>query len=275
MINIYQIFYDEATRKKVPSCCIPLDNTSPAELGWYEFLPMLNCLKNQTLNNEDYYGFLSPSFEYKTGISPKALYDIVERKKQDYDVFISNYCWDQTAFFKNAWDQGEYWHPGLKEYTCAFLKNININISLDQLIGYSKNTVASNYIVANGLYWKIWLKLAIKFREFLVETELGRVINEQTVPYAAADNLQRVGVFIQERFATLILSMNKFKTFIFDKDVEQIIFDRIFVNNAINKNILQLCDQFKQYYIETSDYRFYDAWTKLQSTVQCNVPNLR
>jgi len=270
MIYLYQIYYDDKTKEKVSNRCIGLDNSNPPIPGWFEFFPILDKLTSLNLVKEYYYGFLSPKFESKTGVHPDQLYDIVNAQRHKYEVFISNYSWDQTGFFKNAWEQGDFWHPGLKDMTQKFINHVGLDVSLDQLIGCKFNTVASNYIVANGDFWTKWQGLALAFIQYMRRTEGGECLFSKSVPYAHKNNNQRLGVFIQERFASLLLTLNNYKTSVFDEHIPPLIFEPIFLNTAANIQVLKVCDLLKQYYLESQDPRFIEAWDSLRTGVLLN-----
>ena len=76
-IEIRHIFYNEETLSQTPSSFIPLDNID-GDKSWYEFLPILNFLKNTKLQENVFYGFLSPSFTFKTRFTPEALINAVK-----------------------------------------------------------------------------------------------------------------------------------------------------------------------------------------------------
>lgn len=271
MIKIYQIYYDEFTLRSVADGCIPLDNTNPSEAGWYEFTPILNCLNSQNLNPKDYFGFISPKFEIKTGIHPRTLIEFVKKNQNNYKVFISNRCWDQAAFFLNVWYQGDFWHPGLMQSTQDFINTINLKLNLSEVIGNKYNSVMSNFVVATGEYWMKWAELANKFVYFLNNHPLGIELNTQHISYGSDSNPQRLAVFIQERFAPLLLSLYKYETCIFDDHMNKNIFPRLFLNTPQNKKLLLLCDEVKQHYLVSKNIAFLNIWRELRNCIELNV----
>ena len=66
-IYIHQIFYDATSRAKIQPGFIPIDNTNSKHSDWFEFWVILNFLRNNTLEEGAWYGFLSPKFFEKTG----------------------------------------------------------------------------------------------------------------------------------------------------------------------------------------------------------------
>ena len=68
--NIFQIYYDDDSYDKLEMGFIPLDN-SDGRPDWYEFWAILNYLKNNKLEDGEWYGFLSPRFSEKTGFNSR------------------------------------------------------------------------------------------------------------------------------------------------------------------------------------------------------------
>lgn len=269
-VQLFHIFYDEASKSSIPSGSIGLDNTKPEADGWYEFLPMIRKLNEIDLDGEDLIGFLSPSFPLKVGITVSEFRKIVEEHYEGYDVFISNYCWDQTAFFLNAWEQGEFWHPGITRNSQAFFDFIHSGISVTSLIGHAGNTVASNFIIAKTSYWRKWLDMSNLFLKFLNEDPSGLNLKAMSTAYAADHNQKRMAVFVQERFASFLLSTTDFRTYIVDGDLKKPIFERLFKNTDSNRIILNACDVIKLRSSLTGDQELLSAWKSLRSAVDRN-----
>ena len=84
--RIYQIFYDDQSQAALDPGAIPLDNTAgPSD--WYEFWPILTFLRNNDLEEDTFYGFLSPSFSEKTGFSLAEVKSIAAHE-QSRDVIV-------------------------------------------------------------------------------------------------------------------------------------------------------------------------------------------
>jgi hypothetical protein len=57
-INVFQIFYDANTRKKLDPAFLPLDNSLAARPDWLEYWPIRTVLLNRSFADTDYVGFL-------------------------------------------------------------------------------------------------------------------------------------------------------------------------------------------------------------------------
>ena len=78
-INVFQIFHDDNTRKKLDPAFLPLDNSTAARPDWLEYWPISTVLLNRSFADTDYVGFLSPRFFEKTGFRGVQVTALVER----------------------------------------------------------------------------------------------------------------------------------------------------------------------------------------------------
>ncbi|QWD90899.1 hypothetical protein [Polynucleobacter sp. MWH-Braz-FAM2G] len=167
-IFIHQIFYDDISKNSLDPQLIPLDNTNgPSD--WFEFYPIMDFLQKTKLQEDAWYGFLSPKFQQKTGIPAFELINIIYRYATHANVAIFSPAWDQLAYFKNPFEQGEFAHPGLLEISQQFINEISLNIDLTKLVTYSSTSVFSNFIIAKPEYWNKWLHIAEQFYKFSQE----------------------------------------------------------------------------------------------------------
>ena len=113
-IFLHQIYYDEATKRDLLPGFIPLDNTSNDRPDWFEFWVILNFLRNNTLQENAWYGFVSPKFTHKTGLDANAVVRKITSEGDNADVLLCTVAWDQVAYFLNPWEQGEVVHPGIR-----------------------------------------------------------------------------------------------------------------------------------------------------------------
>jgi hypothetical protein len=159
-INLYQIFYDNASKATLERGYIPLDNTRNERPDWYELWPIRNFLLNNRLDPDAWYGFFSPRFNEKTGIEYRHF-------REQADVTLFPRRWDHIAYFRNVFTAGELAHPGLIEMTSEFLSQKNVAIDITGLVNHSGNAVYSNNVVAKPNYWLPWLNLVEKFYDYV------------------------------------------------------------------------------------------------------------
>lgn len=120
--NVFQIFYDGSTKASIDLGFIPLDNTNNTRPDWYEFWVILQFLLQHDLKDDHWYGFLSPKFKFKTGLTSDNIYEFLGAIESDgYDAAIASPCWDQIAYYQNLFEQGEVVHPRITSLSQSFL----------------------------------------------------------------------------------------------------------------------------------------------------------
>jgi len=68
--NIYQIFYNEETKKTRDTGFLPLDNTENLRPDWREYWPIRNYLLNKSIDEDALYGF------FLRNLRPKPAYPL-------------------------------------------------------------------------------------------------------------------------------------------------------------------------------------------------------
>ena len=189
-IFIYQIFYDDLTRSKLSKGFIPLDNTQNLRPDRAEYWPIRNVLLNQNFNSEDYIGFLSSKFYEKTWCSSEFVFDTIAGKKHDF-YSISPY-FDQMALYSNSFEQGESYHPGIKNLTNAFLRQIGIDYDVSNFVSDVSTCIYCNYFVAKFEFWEKWLVYAEQLFQVVEnkESDLGRLFTNFT-EYREKNNISK------------------------------------------------------------------------------------
>jgi len=155
-VRVFQIFYNEETRASLDPAFEPLDNSANERPDWYEYWPIRSYLRRNELEDGVYYGFLSPRFSLKTGLSGAQLVEFV-RGGADADMVTFSPFPCHGACFLNVFEQGDLFHPGLFEISTAFFSGVDSKVRLDTAITHSRNTVFSNFFVAKRKFWKEWM----------------------------------------------------------------------------------------------------------------------
>ena len=269
---VYQIYYDQITRESLDPDFLALDNSSNKRPDWYEFYVIRDFLKENKLNGNTWYGFLSPKFKKKTGLTSKQVFDFLNfSETQKSDVAIITHSWDRIAYYKNPFEQGDKIHPGLLDLSQSFLNLQGINVDLNKLITHSYTTVFSNYIIAKPNYWEQWLKIADAFFEFVESDncELSQQLGAHT-SYPSPQKFAPMKTFIQERFPSIILTQSNFSVSNLNLSKASPLFTVLFNENLYTRGLLQTCDLLKQKFTATNDDTFLDAYFLIRSLIQVN-----
>ena len=268
-VEIYQIFYDQSTKASLDPGFIPLDNCHPNESEWYEFLPILNFLNDNELENNVWYGFLSPKFIEKVGATAADINEIILHNHDRANVILLSPEWDQVAYFKNIFEQGEFCHPGLLELSQKFIESAGINLNLSDQMMDSSNTVFSNYVVAKKEYWDKWKTIAQRFFEFTGRhSEYSQRLQSQFYKQYP------MKVFIQERLASVILNQFPFSIVNIDQSDYAPINTLLFNSDDKSRELLKKCNQLKVQFRKTRQASFIEAYWNTRNQILFKNPRL-
>ena len=205
-IKLHQIVYDAPSRAQVFDPLIPLENEHGPK-DWFEFWPILDWLRTHSLNEDVWYGFVSPKFFDKCGLNWDDVRNLIDQN-QHADVALFTFDWFSIAYDKNVWTHGERMHPGLIAATHAFLKDSRIDIDLTKVTTDFESAVFSNYVIAKPAYWYAWLSLAEKYWSYLERA--GSDVPDRKATVHAGKQAYELKVFVQERFPSIVLLQNEF-----------------------------------------------------------------
>ncbi len=270
-VVIHQIYYNDETRQKVMPGFTPLDNSANLRPDWFEFWVILNYLRTHTLQDNTWYGFFSPRFTDKTGLSPQAVMHTIEQAPSNTDVVLFSPGWDQICYFLNPWEQGEAWHPGITSLTQLFLDQHTGYKNIHQLVTDSNSTVFSNYFVAKKKFWADWQNLAEAFFAYVEQQNPQSAVAGET-SYGVASNRYPMKTFIQERFAALLLATGPYRVVNIDPSQHAPIFARLFDNSPDTRRALQTCDWLKRQYRQTQDSSYLEMYYKVRQTIRYRAP---
>jgi hypothetical protein len=203
-IFLYQIYY--ARPEDLDPGFRVLDNTSNERPDWFEYWPIRKFLLNEPLDEDSFYGFLSPKFKQKTNLSAAAAREFVQREGATADVVLLSPSLQWTAYHWNVFKFGDAVHPGLLNVADQFFRHIGQPTNLNTLVSNSQNEVYSNYIIAKPRFWREWLDINEKLFALAESPDdpLGIELRKPT-SYRGSNGAQ-MKVFIVERIATWMLA---------------------------------------------------------------------
>lgn len=272
-INIFQIYYDDASRAALDPGFIPLDNSRPERPDWFEFWPIRKFLKEARLNEDSWYGFLSPKFVGKTGFTSAYIKDALTQFDQQSEVALFSSTWDFIAYYRNAFEQGEVWHEGITQVAQHFYNQIGYPVDLANMVHYSKNSVTSNYVIAKPKYWQRWLYFADKLLEMSESpTDFGAILRGDTTYGPKAVPFK---VFIQERIAPVLLAKESFRVLVPDQSYSRPLFTHLFQDDLRTRKTLQACDVLKESFVNSGDADFLNAYLKLKASIPIKPTRFR
>jgi len=206
MNKIYQIFYSEETKKSCDSGFLPLDNIDNLRPDWREYWPIRNYLLNNSLNEDDFYGFFSWKFKAKTGLSSDECFEFIRSQSQDTDVISFSPFYDLGAFYQNSFFQTIAQEPNSKLSFEGALKILTTK-SINEIVMHSGNNIFGNFFVAKPKFWMAWLEYCeLIWNECEANiTPLSKGLNAVAERH---DSPAAIKTFVIERIASLMLATN-------------------------------------------------------------------
>lgn len=213
-IYLHQIHYDDASRRKLDPGFIALDNTD-GRSDWFEYWPIRRFLTERSLDEGAYYGFFSPKFYEKTGLTAAQAQSFIAEAPQDADLVLFSPYWDYMAFCWNVVEHGELFHPGFTKLSEEFWRGIYPGIDISAAPNTSRNTIYGNFFAARPSFWRRWLAVCERIFETSENTDsmLGAALSTNANYNKAAG----YKVFMMERAASIILAHERqWKTFVYN-----------------------------------------------------------
>jgi hypothetical protein len=208
-MHIHQILNHYTPRQDLDPGFEVLDNSRNERPDWFEYWPIRKYLLGEALDEDAFYGFLSPKFNLKTGLTAAAVREFILAADPAAEVILFSPSIHNSAYYLNVFEHGEAEHPGLKNVAKRLLERLGLPNDLDSLVSDSRNTVHSNYFIAKPRFWRAWL--AINEKMFAIaETPadpLGEALRSPT-PYRGGSNVQ-MKIFVMERMATWLLTTER------------------------------------------------------------------
>jgi len=203
-VHTYQILNHYTSRQDLDPGFDVLDNSSNERPDWYEYWPIRKFLLNESLDENAFYGFLSPKFKLKTNLSAAEVRDFLQASEAA-DVVLFSPSIHNSAFYINVFEHGNAEHPGLLQVANDFFARLKHPQPLANLVSDSRNTVHSNYFIAKPRFWRAWLGITEQL--FAIAESPGDPLGLQlrtTTQYRGRRDVQ-MKIFLMERVATWIL----------------------------------------------------------------------
>lgn len=257
-IFLYQICYQDDHLASLDPDFMLLENRQNLRPDWREYWPIRNHLLKAELNENGYYGFLSPKFSSKTGLTGADV-KLFVNSNLEADVLTFSPQADMGAFFLNVFEQGDTFDPGFLDTAQELLAQLAYTTDLQTLVMDSRQVVFSNFIVAKPAFWREWLALCEKIFS-LAESGNSDLADRINVPTSYPGSVPRK-VFIIERMASFLLATGQWRCVPYS--TYQCAWSALptsqFKQEAISSDALKMA------YKETQNQDFLDAFATLRN----------
>jgi hypothetical protein len=209
-LKLYTIAYSQETYSDIEPGYLILDNRENRRPDWREYWPIRNFLLNERLDESALYGFFSPKFRNKTGLSYQQVEKYIQTSIGQNDVFLFTTYPDLGAACINVFEQKEFVDKGFTQLSQLFLDSLGYNVDLANLVMDSKATVFSNFFIASKKFWLVWLGVCERIFSMCEDGGRSALCQGFTAETTYKGHVQRK-VFLIERVASLLLSTQQWK----------------------------------------------------------------
>lgn len=204
-VHTYQILNHYTSRQDLDPGFDLLDNSSNERPDWYEYWPIRKFLLNESLDEDAFYGFLSPKFKLKTNLGAAEVADFIRGSEAATDVVLFSPSIHNSAFYLNVFEHGDAEHPGLLRVAQDFFARLDYPQPLQNLVSDSRNTVHSNYFIAKPRFWRAWLRITEQLFTIAETAQDPLGIQLRTATQYRGRRDVQMKIFLMERVATWIL----------------------------------------------------------------------
>ena len=204
-VHTYQILNHYTSRQDLDPGFDVLDNSTNERPDWYEYWPIRKFLLNESLDEDAFYGFLSPKFKLKTNLGAVDVVDFIRGSDAATDVVLFSPSIHNSAFYLNVFEHGNAEHPGLLRVAQEFFARLHHPEPLQSLVSDSRNTVHSNYFIAKPRFWRAWLKITEQLFAIAETAQDPLGVQLCTATQYRGRREVQMKIFLMERVATWIL----------------------------------------------------------------------
>lgn len=202
---LYIITYAPDQEQSLEPGYLALDNRDNPRPDWREYWPIRRFLLSTPLDEDAYYGFLSPRFREKTGLGPEDINNFIRSTSECTDAAIFSPQVDVGAFFPNVFIGEEMADPGFLDTCASFVERIGIELDVRRVLMDSTNIVFSNYIVARPALWRAWLDITERMFNIAEFGETDDPLRQQLLHRTQYREGVPRKVFLLERLASMLL----------------------------------------------------------------------
>jgi hypothetical protein len=130
-MHIYQILNHYTSPRELDPGFAVLDNSGNERPDWFEYWPIRKFLLNEPLEENAFYGFLSPKFKLKTSLSSAAVREFILACDAATEVVLLSPSIHNSAYYLNVFEHGDAEHPGLKSVAARLFERLEMPGELD------------------------------------------------------------------------------------------------------------------------------------------------
>ena len=267
--TLYQICFEKHQLDQVKSPMVPFDNIENLRPELREYHSFKRIIDEN--NASKLYGVFGPRFQEKLRYDGQDIYDFIVANPDQKGVYIFNHARIQSVIFLNVWEQGEYFHPGIKKIMLYALDKNGYDHTVIDSIMTEKHMCFCSYFVTSDIVWRDYMHFVET-----IKITLDRLPDELNVIYHGSANYSRdksLGMFpfIVERLFSTYMKLFTFDNFGLNVYVRPYDYS-LYTTASDFINYFQTLHRLKEASIDDSDS--FDSWQYLRNDTLLKYPHL-
>lgn len=206
----YKLFYscfDQSHFGEVDPLMTPFDNTSNKHPELREYHIFDRIINEGAANDVDLWGMFGPRWNIKLRFGTNEI-DNAIKNNPGKDVYLFNHARICNALFVNVWEQGEIYHPGIKQVVTAALKTGHYDTSSLNVL-MTDATCYCSYFVATHKFWKEYMSF-LKDVKIHLDSLSGeyKQMYEGSANYSRDKSLNMFPFIVERLFSTYLHTSN-------------------------------------------------------------------
>jgi hypothetical protein len=212
--KIFQICFEPRQIELIQSPLTAFDNTANEKPELREYHSFVKATENGSTDGLDAWGFLGPRWEAKLKYSADEIKRAIDENLEN-DVWIFNHARAVNSLTYNVWEQGEFFHKGLRKVAEEVLTVAGFDNSVINAFMTEHNTCYCSYFVARKEFWKDYIDFLSRI---IVATDAlpedVKEIYNNSANYARDNTLNMFPFLVERLFSTfLVLRHSKYKVY--------------------------------------------------------------
>jgi hypothetical protein len=212
--KIFQICFEPRQIELIQSPLTAFDNTANEKPELREYHSFVKATENGSTDGLDAWGFLGPRWEAKLKYSADEIKRAIDENLEN-DVWIFNHARAVNSLTYNVWEQGEFFHKGLRKVAEELLTVAGFDNSVINAFMTEHNTCYCSYFVARKEFWKDYIDFLSRI---IVATDAlpedVKEIYNNSANYARDNTLNMFPFLVERLFSTfLVLRHSKYKVY--------------------------------------------------------------
>jgi hypothetical protein len=211
--RIFQSYFLPEQLSQIDPLITPFDNTTNTRPELREYHLFKRAIDEGHTNDLDMWGMLGPRWQEKVKYPAIEMWKSIENAPA-HDVYIFNHARVVNALTTNVWEQGEYFHKGIKQVARYALEKVIGSGDVVDVLMTDSVTCYCSYFVATKEFWQDYIRFLDQIKAVLdnLPPELNRIY-QSSAGYGRDLTLNLFPFIIERMFSTYLSLTPKWKVY--------------------------------------------------------------